>query len=120
MPGSPHRPLALPRVQWAGQRMVTPPNKDKAEKNHGAPHTSGKDSAQSERQALQHDARGHGVSFRTLGPVEAAKKKKADRPMGNQESRQQAIDAANEQVGVALDVRRDASGAVTLAGGGVW
>jgi hypothetical protein len=47
-------------------------------------------------------------------------KKKADRPMGNQESRQQAIDAANEQVGVALDVRRDASGAVTLAGGGLW
>jgi len=82
MPGSPHRPLALPRVQWAGQRMVTPPNKDKAEKTHGAPHTSGKDSAQSERQALQHDARGHGVSFRTLGPVEAAKKKKLTGPWG--------------------------------------
>jgi hypothetical protein len=48
---------ALPRVQRAGQRKVTPPNKDEAERPATVTHTSDNDGAQSERQALQHETR---------------------------------------------------------------
>lgn len=64
MPAGMHFPCtvcyALPRVQRAGQRKVTPPNKDEAERPATVTHTSDNDGAQSERQALQHETRAHG------------------------------------------------------------
>ena len=62
MPAGMHFPCtvcyALPRVQRAGQRKVTPPNKDEAERPATVTHTSDNDGAQSERQALQHEIAG--------------------------------------------------------------